>query len=45
LVGGPPIVANGAPAPLVSSLALSMAFSKSVEATKEQHATFTGEAS
>jgi hypothetical protein len=45
LVGWPPIVANGAPAPLVSSLALSKAFSKSVEATKEQHETFTGEAS
>jgi hypothetical protein len=45
LAGRPPIVANGALAPLVSSLALSKAFSKSVEATKEQHATFVGAAS
>jgi hypothetical protein len=45
LAGWSPIVANEAPAPLVSPLALSKAFSKSVKATKDQHATFSGEAS
>jgi hypothetical protein len=45
LAGRPPIVANRAPTLLVSPLALSKAFSKSVEATKELHVTFTGEPS
>jgi hypothetical protein len=37
-----PIVSNGA---LASKLALSKSFSKSIEVTKDQHATFVGEAS
>jgi hypothetical protein len=45
LAGRPPNVANGAPAPLVSSSVLSKAFSKSIKATKEQHVTFVGEGS
>jgi hypothetical protein len=45
LVGRPPILVDGPPAPLVVSFVVSSAFSKLLGATRVQHATFTGDAS